>query len=252
MTTGQCLRWSSNMITSNVQNGRIAKPGEWPWIVLISGQKYYWGFIPTDNFKFTITVRTVQNRRHTSADHTYSVQKRIVHYKYKTIHGLDKRYDIALLKLGSQIPIPSSSSSSSGQYPLINGICLPDKDILNTDEELALVAGFGWIDDRIGNYGPLMMGWIMVDKRDANNDDDNQWDNWFTAHRYPNTNGSAICKGDSGGPVVQYVGNRAVLIGLNRASTLNIECMSYKSVAIMHLMRVSKFVDWIVDTIRYS
>ena len=54
-------------------------------------------------------------------------------------------------------------------------------------------------------------------------------------------------KGDSGSPLVQYVNNKAVLIGIHKGSTkMRGKCGRETSVT----TRVSKFIDWIVDTIR--
>ncbi|XP_054166152.1 transmembrane protease serine 11E-like [Oppia nitens] len=258
ITDGHCLRWSSNAITSSsLQNGRIAEPGEWPWIALISGKKYTF-FIPARS-DYTITVRTVQDLR--QEGHTYGVQKQIVHNKYNTIDNkVDNRYDIALLKLDSQIPIPTtantgaaaggSGGSSGHRYDLSlpNSICLPDKDILNTDDELALIAGFGKLDEGVANNGQLMMDWIKMDKPLNNSKD--KWGDRIRVYRYPNNTGAAICKGDSGGPLVQYVGDRAVLIGLMRASSLKKnDCLDYKSSGLMVAIRVSRFINWIVNTV---
>ncbi|XP_054166151.1 chymotrypsinogen B-like [Oppia nitens] len=214
--TGQCLRWSSNIITSSVQNGRLAKPGEWPWIVSILLQKYFLYFIPTKSKRseYTITVSTVQDQRH-----TYDVDKRIVHHNFHRddTDRPNARYDIALLKLVLPIPIPTIPIAlSGGQFQQqTNGICLPDKDIVNTVEELALTAGFGDIDDEVDNYDQqLLMGWLKLVK--TVNTSYDKWGYWIRAYRYPPNTGTALCMGDSGGPLVQYVdGGRAVLIGLN-------------------------------------
>ncbi|XP_054156004.1 chymotrypsin-like protease CTRL-1 [Oppia nitens] len=200
---------------------------------------------------YRITVRPVIDRSLTG-DYIYDVDISIAHYKYNTDDGkTDLKYDIGLLKLISPLPIPTTTTTSSGGQsylsPAVNGICLPDKDIVNTEDELALNAGFGYIDESVVNYGPLMMEWIIIKK--AFNTTRDGWDNWIRSYRYPHYTGSGICKGDSGGPVVQYVGDRAVLIGITSASSLNVHCLAYNPNAIMIFIRVSRFVDWIVDTI---
>ncbi|XP_054155928.1 vitamin K-dependent protein C-like [Oppia nitens] len=197
----------------------------------------------------TFSVRIVQDHRDDS--HTYGVQQ---YYYHPLYFGSDSKtdltYDIALLKLKSQIPIPIIASQTINRQPFVNSICLPDKDIVNTDEELALTAGFGQTDQEEYNLGPLLMGWIKLDKVDNNYTDLSA--NTIIAHRYPINTGTAVCKGDSGGPVIQYVGGRAVLIGLNKLITIENSgenCLPYKSHHTMQFTRVSKFIDWIVDTV---
>ncbi|XP_054155941.1 serine protease 46-like [Oppia nitens] len=159
LTTGQCFKWSYNETTSSsIQNGRIAKPGEWPWIALVI---YHCpGVILNSNWiitvahciksDYTFSVRTVQDHRDDS--HTYGVQQ--VHYLtlyFGSDSKTDLTYDIALLKLKSQILISIPTSIGDHRYHwsmAVNSICLPDKDIVNTDEELALTAGFGQTDER--------------------------------------------------------------------------------------------------------
>ncbi|XP_054156003.1 chymotrypsin-like protease CTRL-1 [Oppia nitens] len=246
MTTGQCLHYN---MTANIQNGRLAEPGEWPWIAYVFVQKYFLFIIPTDRPGYKITVRAVSDRRL-----TYKVDISIVHNKYNTDDGnKDSKYDIGLLKLISPLPIPTitTTTTTSGGQPYrplkVNGICLPDKDIVNTEDELALNAGYGYIDEGVVNYGPLRMNWIII-KKTINNFYDG-WGNWIISYRYPPNTGSAICKGDSGGPLVQYVGDRAVLIGLTSASSVKVHCLSDKPKSKMIFIRVSRFIDWIVDTI---
>ncbi|XP_054166160.1 chymotrypsin A-like [Oppia nitens] len=291
MTGGQCFRWSSNAIA--IQNGRLATPGEWPWIALVLLNKYSenktivkrcTGSILNTNWiltaahcilpNFTLTVRTVQDMRDTMG-YTYSVDQSFVHtgYPNKTIGGKpDKRYDIALVKLVEQIPIldnnntdntttdtNTNTTTSDGhhryQQPMsVNSICLPDKDIVNTENELALMAGFGYIDDGVDNYGPLMMGGQMIAEPFFNENDSNG--TFIIGYRHPlNLASAAVCRGDSGSPLIQYAGGRAVLIGTHRASNRDYgngtvrECTIQNIYARMYYIRVSLVIDWIIDTV---
>ena len=54
-------------------------------------------------------------------------------------------------------------------------------------------------------------------------------------------------KGDSGSPLIQYVNNQAVLIGIHKGSTKT-KGLCGRDIAVT--TRVSKFIDWIVDTIK--
>ncbi|XP_054154908.1 chymotrypsin-like protease CTRL-1 [Oppia nitens] len=205
-------------------------------------------------FEYITTVHTIYDLRHLESFRTsYGVYKRIVHYNYNTFDEIDARYDITLLKLDSHLPIQTNKSCR--YIAQTNGICLPDTDIVNTDEELALTAGFGYIDYGIANYGPLIMGWIIIDKPFNNSLD--LWSDRIIAHRYPINSGAATCAGDSGGPLVQYVGSRAVLIGLVRGLTafenmIETDCIDYNTINKMDFIRISRFVNWIIDTIKYN
>ncbi len=35
LMTGHCFKWANNWSMSDIQYGRVAEVGEWPWIVLI-------------------------------------------------------------------------------------------------------------------------------------------------------------------------------------------------------------------------
>ncbi|XP_054155901.1 chymotrypsin-like elastase family member 2A [Oppia nitens] len=194
LTTKNCFKWSSN-VTTSVQNGRLAQPGEWPWIY----------------------------------------------------------FDIALLKLNSHIPITRTAG-----YYTVNGICLPEINIVNIDDELALVAGFGYIDRGVSNPGPLRTGWLKLMKTFGNITD--IFGARIRAFRYPTNGGMATCMGDSGGPLVQNVlssdssdgQNRAVLIGVIGGASGKPPvgyCHNPDPDSAMVFLRVSKFIDWIVDTV---
>ncbi|XP_054155986.1 uncharacterized protein LOC128954432 [Oppia nitens] len=239
LTTGQCFNWSSNVITSSVQNGRLAKPGEWPWIVYYENYNYFLGFIRTFrlycngiilNHKwiltaahcldpaYTITVRTVQDRRDNS--HTYSMDKRFIHPDYRSIGSDDSerrvQFDLALIKLAE--PGIVEWAKHDGYYT-VNSICLPDNggrdDGINRRGELGLYAGYGFIREGTENDGPLRMGWLIIQP---------YLYNAIFAMKYPSQSGTNLCQGDSGGPLIQYVtandgSRRAVLIGIYSGGT---------------------------------
>ncbi|XP_054155899.1 ovochymase-like [Oppia nitens] len=269
LTTKNCFKWSSN-VTTSVQNGRLAQPGEWPWIVYIYSTYYFLEFIPLEwvyctgvilntnwiitaahciHSGHTLTVRTVQDSNDKS--HIYGVNQWFRHPLYTD--KLKDYFDIALLKLDSNIPITHTAG-----YYTVNGICLPEKNIVNIDDELGLVAGFGYIDQGVSNPGPLRTGWLKLMKIFTNSTD--AWGAWIIAFRYPTNGGTATCKGDSGGPLIQNVlssdssdgQNRAVLIGVSSSLAVNKPvgyCLNPDPTTQMVFMRVSKFIEWIVETV---
>ncbi|XP_054163254.1 chymotrypsin-like elastase family member 2A [Oppia nitens] len=272
LMSGHCLKWSSNM-TTNVQNGRLAQPFEWPWIAFIDIYKTFWGF-KYDRFwctgvilnrnwiitaahclesDYTINVRLVQD--YSQQSHSYGVDMYVIHPNYTALShtvGLRDGYDIALLKLDSQILM----TQSTGGYPTVNAICLPDRDIVNTDKELAVFAGFGDINDNIDNSGPLRTGWFRMTESFDNPMD--RWTYLIRCERFPINKGTAACIGDSGGPLVQYAVEyngtnrlgRAVLIGLNKGMNPEaITCPSKFDGTINVFVRISKHIDWIINTV---
>ncbi|XP_054167847.1 chymotrypsin-like elastase family member 2A [Oppia nitens] len=190
----------------------------------------------------------------------------VIHPNYtefmKTIPGLQHAYDIALLKLTSNISMSTTTTTelTVGRYPTVNPICLPDRDSVNTDKELALFAGFGRIDVNVLNMGPLRTGWIRM-----NEPSDSVYDLWshlIRNERYPINHGSGVCNGDSGGPLIQYGFDdspqrgvsgrrqRAVLIGVALGYWPNTPgCPSKDTGAGNTFVRISKHIDWIINTV---
>ncbi|XP_054154935.1 chymotrypsin-like protease CTRL-1 [Oppia nitens] len=247
-TTGrQCFKWSTNE-TSSVQNGRLALPGEFPWIAYIEGSEYFWGFWRTKTPDRTDNVRTVQDLR--QSGHTYGVDKWFIHPNWSSTEKFKRGYDIAIVKLKSQIPIPTTTIPTPGLWfgQQINGICLPEPNIMNTEQELALIAGYGsTTGDDVRNTGQLKMGWTVIAKP---YDTTYPYTNIIVVFRYPHNTGAAMCYGDSGGPLIQFVGNRAVLIGIQSGISGTVgRCLSRQSDSKMAFIRLSSAVQWIVNTI---
>ncbi|XP_054164899.1 uncharacterized protein LOC128962545 [Oppia nitens] len=121
-------------------------------------------------------------------------------------------YDMALIKLTADLPLSSQLSTNGHNYrTLLNGICLPPLDALNSEDEFALMAGYGYVN-RDEKSDRLKIGYIRI-KKTYNNASD-YWRMIILGERYPSYNGTFSCSGDSGGPLYQYVNGRAVLIGI--------------------------------------
>ena len=78
------------------------------------------------------------------------------------------------------------------QYMGVNSICLPEPNITNYDPEMALIAGYGLIDDKNQNTGLLRMGWVRIFPVMNNSSDSNGLE--IIAQKYPPYTGTAPCR----------------------------------------------------------
>ncbi|XP_054161804.1 uncharacterized protein LOC128959813 [Oppia nitens] len=170
--------------------------------------------------------------------------KTVVHYKYPRRRL--QAYDMALIKLTADLPLSSQLSNNGFNYRrLLNGICLPPLDALNSEDELALMAGYGLVSDT-EESDRLKIGYIRI-KRTYNNARD-YWRMIILGERYPSYNGTFSCAGDSGAPLYQYVNGRAVLIGINHGRTVsNHKCDAINDGAYVIFVRIS----WVKQVLCY-
>ncbi|XP_054158438.1 lectizyme-like [Oppia nitens] len=164
------------------------------------------------------------------------------------IFGYDiGRYDIGLLRLRKSIDF--------GDRQLVNSVCMPERDIYETGDELAMTSGWGPISPNGTNPDT---GHIMGFMRIVFNSTLYQQPNWtdaelwsvITTKRFSQT-GTDVCEGDSGGPLVQYVNGRAVLLGVFSGFNkfLDVLCGTTDPELNTYWARVSYYTDWIVETI---
>ncbi|XP_054161242.1 transmembrane protease serine 11D-like [Oppia nitens] len=168
----------------------------------------------------------------------YGINKVIVHENNSAVN------DLALIN----VKIPMNFSANNGYYyRQINGICLPTIDHNNTDYEYAVIAGFGRTEGN-GLKSELQIGWLRINPMDTQNNDPNLI---YAVTYLKQSNGSLICYGDTGGPLIQYVRGRAVLIGVavDWWSQLGILCEDYEPMR-MYFIRVATKINWIIDKIR--
>lgn len=91
---------------------------------------------------------------------------------------------------------------------VVNSICVPQPNILNQYNEYAVLAAFGSLEDKIDSKMPTLLqktvgviyGWTKCDADMMNICFD--------------MGSAAGCSGDSGSPLIQYNGDKAILIGL--------------------------------------
>ncbi|XP_054158654.1 venom peptide isomerase heavy chain-like [Oppia nitens] len=228
LMTGQCLH--SYDWTKHIENGRQLETAEMPWIVFIivkqNGGHCRLPFKSSDHRIYT----GIQDKSHltdyyTSDDYFIPNQFR---------KAKQRAYDLALIRLSKPLNLMSNT-----RYKTINGICLPKEDIINTNDELALIAGYGAINDTTDLNGRPHMGWLKIMKPEFDSNDSNG--TLILAERAPG--GSLSCKGDSGGPLLQYINGRAVLIGVIQGGVSSNYCPEINFPA--YYVRLSKHIEWI-------
>ncbi|CAG2104649.1 unnamed protein product [Medioppia subpectinata] len=122
--------------------------------------------------------------------------------------------DIGLIELNTALDFTAPKGS---HYRPINSVCLPKADIYNTDKEYALVAGFGAMNYTKHLADWLQMGWIRIwEKKDTRFD---YYGKMIIARQVADS--VSVCRGDSGGGVIQWQNGKAVVIGIVHAKMAN-------------------------------
>ena len=116
---------------------------------------------------------------------TYNVMESYIHPNYSRRDYWQKHNDIALIKVDRDMDL-----HVSGNHWVVNGICLPEPDIVNTGYELAQFAGFGPMEGRVSTQ-KLRIGWTRI--IEAVNDTRDRWETIIWALRYPKLYGSGLC-----------------------------------------------------------
>ncbi|XP_054158437.1 ATP-binding cassette sub-family C member 2-like [Oppia nitens] len=120
------------------------------------------------------------------------------------------RYDLALIRLTKSIDF--------GDRQLVNSVCMPEANIHENGDELAMTSGWGPISSNGTNPDTgHIMGFMRI-VMDSTLYREPNWTEFeymsvLPTKRY-HEQGTDICVGDSGGPLVQYVNGRAVLLGV--------------------------------------
>ncbi|XP_054155871.1 chymotrypsinogen A-like [Oppia nitens] len=290
---GHCLKWynRSSLMLSEVQYGRVAEPGEWPWITYIKIKLKYDSWLCFNDCYVTLSgTGVILNKQWiiTAAHVLFMTQNEYKDYKLHSIvvypgindkrvlgksyesdkhfanplykYSHNSRDDIGLIKLKEELPIhthptnnPLSTApvvqQSDNQFmyttQTMNSICLPKESQTNFRQEFALFAGFGHLNNSQPNEDRLRMGWTRISGQMSNTTD--EYGKCIVAVRDPEYTGSASCKGDSGGPLIQFINGRAVLIGvLSSGSAPPEETCTER---LTYFVRIAHQILWIVRTV---
>ncbi|XP_054161567.1 venom peptide isomerase heavy chain-like [Oppia nitens] len=260
------LNESSNNVTvvsNRIIDGQSTRLGEFPWIVSVqirrqSGDEFIDSYCAGAliNTKWVLTVATcLQNidltidviqmfigSNHRQLGDTYYAQNITIYNNKNNTRMLDN--DIAIIKLSHKFA-PLVFNDKNRYYFKVNTICLPKANITNVNREPAIFSGWGAIVKEGTNMTDnLKKAEYLIDNnyKQCNNNNICVNENWYIP-----------CFGDSGSPLIQYDGERAVLIGLfshsvptnTGNSTIDNQCHP----GWQYFTRVSYYVDWIIDTI---
>ncbi|XP_054158893.1 urokinase-type plasminogen activator-like [Oppia nitens] len=276
-----CLVWH-HMETPSLTHARNGTLGDAPWTVLIMLITInHLSPTPTPTIWFTCTGTILTPKWILTVAHCFEdkldAEIYYVYYGYNYTHNkqllnqLDNNYsrgkhyymhpnytnagnsgfvnDIGLLELQTEIPV-----QTDGDYYVTNSICLPARDaILSTDSEYLLMAGYGYPYIILG-YIPVQFSIRQIDitNNDNNNTDitdNNKIDNKLVI-KHKSIHAGIVCKGDSGSGLWQYMDEKAVLIGVHSNSLrfdLRVNCTAHPNIG--YAVRVSKYIDWILNYI---
>lgn len=128
-----------------------------------------------------------------------------IHYNYDADKAAS--FDIALIK--TKMDIVNVFEEERNMY-VVNAICLPQVYISNKNDEFAQIAGFGILESESTESAPELRktGGVIFSVLDS-------LKNYVEYHSILFYSGqSGTCSGDSGSPLFQYDGRRAVVIGV--------------------------------------
>ncbi|XP_073667451.1 apolipoprotein(a)-like isoform X3 [Paramisgurnus dabryanus] len=241
---GQSAIKPKHCLGMRVVGGCVSKPHSWPWqISLRIGKSHHCGGTLIDS-KWVLTaahcidwpqtpsVYKIFLGIHTKNAEETTKQERDVS---KIVMGPSET-DIALLKLKRPAVINDKVSIA----------CLPEKDYIVPDATDCFVTGWGntrgtggegylkeaglpVIENTICNSSPFLDGRVKEHEMCAGNIE----------------GGADSCQGDSGGPLVCQAQNKFVLQGV---TSWGIDCAKAKKPGVY--ARVSKFVDWIEQSMK--
>ncbi|XP_054159987.1 mite allergen Der p 3-like [Oppia nitens] len=228
-------------VTQRIVDGSLAFTGEFPFMATIHDRSYKLKYNNTlvcgasligDQWLLTAKHCVLRHKNEDLFINMGSIyhSKPYITYNVKqTFHH--SSFDIGIVQLEQ----PTDPINPSGTY-IVNTVCLPVADIINNKSEDTVVIGYGYTD-RDGTQLSDVLRKANVEILSNRVCDDKY-------QRQP----EVICSedGDSGGPMIQYDGNRAVLIGVvnDGAEDSNIGCRARYLI----FTRVSYFINMIIET----
>ncbi|CAG2115634.1 unnamed protein product, partial [Medioppia subpectinata] len=226
-TFGLQLHPTRDLLDSRVANGWPVKNGEAPWAVSLqffdshhlSRPTFCSGVLITRLWVLTAAHCIVNNaglslwvtagaNRNSGKDTVRVLAEPVIHSGYNV--SVKTLYDLALVRLQREM-----YAKPEGQQFMVNTVCLPDKQQVNTELEWATLYGFGRIDTRNTTTNWLHRGHILLAPYDTCNAIKNTT-RLLCSLNIPSVNMSFPCKGDSGSGLVQYTNKyrtRAILVG---------------------------------------
>ncbi|CAG2170896.1 unnamed protein product [Oppiella nova] len=249
----------SIFVQTRVVGGVVATKNDFPWLVSLNKPLYgryvhYCGgaiihdyYILTaahcsDNFigrENELMVRVGAYDLSDDGDgYVVRVAKIIVHERWDRENNLN---DIALYK--TDVPIKYMINERTGRYQ-INSICLPRADHEMPDE--ALIAGWGQTSK--DSYTSQVIQKLVVPLYPTDQcrlNYQNIGDITQNMVCFGGQGGRDSCMGDSGGPLIEAVGNRAYIIGI---VSYGVACAESSFPTVY--TKVSRYVDWIHQKIQ--
>nr|XP_015803025.2 plasminogen [Nothobranchius furzeri] len=228
-----------------VVGGCISRPHSWPWQISLrtsSGTHFCGGTLIHRQWVLTAKHCLERSIRPSSYQVVLGIHRDAAMETTKQVRRLEKLVlgpdgaDIALLKLDTPAVI-------NDQVQLV---CLPDKDYIVPSGTECYVTGWGETQNTGGEGYLKEAGFPVIENKICNQPsylNGRVRDHEMCAGHI--NGGVDSCQGDSGGPLVCYAQNRYILQGV---TSWGLGCANAMKPGVY--ARVSKFVDWIDQTVK--
>ncbi|CAG2104304.1 unnamed protein product [Medioppia subpectinata] len=234
---------SGHSAHSRIVDGQRADPGEYPFVASIHDistpyQSYRCGAAIINSYWLITAAHCfVQLNLTTQRVYVGSVKQ----YDYLVRHMVNEIrifniLDVALVKVTKPIEVVTD-----GQSYAVNSVCLPERSIANLVTEDALFAGFGFTDvDAMNRSYFLRQTRLSIESEvECYQRFHRRFDEICAVETQ-----HMLCSGDSGSPLVQFDGQRAVIIGV-LTWTQRVNTSHNCGPGVMYFTRVSMIMDWI-------